>query len=332
MLNIAIDEATPFELLSPHELQEALGMTSGQAGQSVYLAGGCDLLDQLKTQWRTPRRVINLKALPGLRGIREQGNTITVGALTTLAEVEGDERLQVRLPALIRAAGRVATPQIRNMGTVGGNLLQDSRCPYYRGGWDCYRAGGKICHALLGVHTEHAIFGGSPCYTVTPSDLAPVLVALDAAVTVQKGDGVEALPASELFVAPQMDVRHMHRLYDGEVLTNVTLPVKPGQRSTFVKHTMRKTWDFAIASAAVAAVLRDDGVIHDCRVVYGGVAPTPWRNHSLEVALEGRRLDEKLISAAAQAAADGAQPLPGNAYKVALVRKLVHQALSELAA
>jgi xanthine dehydrogenase YagS FAD-binding subunit len=327
MLNIAIDEPMPFELISPHALDEVLGAAAGQA---VYLAGGCDLLDQLKNQWRTPSRVINLKALAELRGIREHGQTSIIGALTPLAEVENNQSIRTRLSALSAAAGQVATPQIRHVGTVGGNLLQDSRCPYYRNGWDCYRAGGSICHALAGSHTEHAIFGGSPCYTVTPSDLAPALVALDARVSVRKRDGVETMPAAKLFLSPREDIRHMHRLRDGEVLTEVVVPVKPEQRSIFVKCAMRKTWDFALASVAVAAVLQE-GVVHDCRVAYGGVAPVPWRDHAVEAVMKGRRLDGKLVSAAAQAAAEATQPLPGNEYKVALVQKLIRQALTELA-
>ncbi len=326
-MNIAIDEPMPFELISPNALDEALREAADQA---VYLAGGCDLLDQLKNQWRTPRRVINLKALAELRGIQEQDQAMIIGALTTLAEVENDQMVRTRLSALSRAAGRVATPQIRHVGTVGGNLLQDSRCTYYRNGWDCYRAGGGICHALAGTHTEHAIFGGSPCYTVTPSDLAPALVALDAVVSVRKRDGVETMPAAQLFLSPQKDIRHMHRLRDGEVLTEVVVPLKPEQRSTFVKYAMRKTWDFALASIAIAAVLQEE-VVHDCRVVYGGVAPIPWRDHAVEAVMEGRRLDGELVSAAAQVAAETAQPLPGNEYKLALVRKLVRQALTELA-
>lgn len=330
MLDIAIDEPMPFELSRPQGLDEALGIAAGQTAQAAYLAGGCDLLDQLKNQWRTPGRVINLKGIPGLRGIRAQQGAMTIGALTTLAEVEKDPGIRARLPALGMAAGRVATPQIRSLGTLGGNLLQDSRCPYYRGGWDCYRAGGSVCHAFEGIHTEHAIFGGSSCYTVTPSDLAPALVALDAVVSVRGTQGLEDIPAPELFLSPLADIRHMHRLRDGEILTAVTIPLRPGQRSTFIKDAMRKTWDFALASVSVAATLQD-GVLRDCRVVYGGVAATPWRSHAVEAVMEGRRLDGALISAAAQVAGDGAHPLPDNEYKVPLVRKLVHRALTELA-
>ena len=327
MFNIVIYEPKPFKLVNPPELDQAVALGGGQ--NVAFLAGGGDVLEQLKTRWRSPEVLINLKALQGLRGIQKTHGAVTVGALTTLSAIERDQELRAKLPALSLAASRVATPQIRNTGTVGGNLLQDSRCPYYRDGWDCLRAGGDVCHAALGIHTEHAIFGGWRCYTVTPSDLAPAVVALDGQVTIRGQDGTQTLSATELFLAPKTDLRHMHRLHNGEVLTEVIIPLKQERRSAFVKYAGRAAWDFALVSVAVAAVVKG-GTVRDCRIVLGGVAATPWRSSEAESVLEGAALTDRHIEAAAEAAVEAAEPLSGNAYKVPLVRKIVVQALREI--
>jgi len=328
MLDIAIDEPRPFTLVSPRGLDQAVAL--GASANAAFLAGGGELLDQLKTHWRSPEVLVNLKALPGLRGIHKQQGAVVIGALTTLSAIERDEDLRQQLPALCLAASRVATPQIRNMGTLGGNLLQDSRCPYYREGWDCLRAGGEVCHALLGIHTEHAIFGASQCHTVTPSDLAPAVVALDAELTIHTRAGPQTLPVAELFVAPQTDLRHMHRLHSGEVLTEVKIPLVQDRRSSFVKYATRGAWDFALVSVAASAAVRE-GTVQGCRIVLGGVAAVPWRSRAAESVLEGAALTDRNIEAAAEAAVATADPLSGNAYKVPLVRKAVAQVLREVA-
>jgi len=293
------------------------------------MAGGSDLLDQLKQHRRTPRYVINLKAIPDLRSLNVTGDRISIGALATLGELERHPELRRLCPALGLAASRVATPQIRNVGTLGGNLLQDSRCPYYRGPWNCYRAGGIQCDARHGVNQEHAIFGGNRCYTVSPSDTAPALVALGASVTV-RGTETREMPLEDLFMPPGDNITVMHRLTPGTVLSQISVPVRPGVRSTFIKYAMRNSWDFALAS--VAAALRiDGGVTRDVRIVLGGVAPTPWRSVDAERELEGKALDRVTIESAAQAAVVAARPLAHNEYKVALVTKLVRAALTELA-
>lgn len=293
------------------------------------MAGGSDLLDQLKQHKRTPRYVINLKSIPDLRSLSVTGDRISIGALATLGELERHAELRRLCPALGLAASRVATPQIRNVGTLGGNLLQDSRCPYYRGPWNCYRAGGIQCDARHGVNQEHAIFGGNRCYTVSPSDTAPALVALGASVTV-RGSETREMPLEELFMPPGDNITVMHRLTPGSVLSQISVPVRPGVRSTFVKYAMRNSWDFALAS--VAAALRiDGGVTRDVRIVLGGVAPIPWRSADAERELEGKALDRVRIESAAQAAVAAARPLAHNEYKIALVTKLVRAALTELA-
>ena len=327
---IAIDEPRSFELLAPSSIEQAMEWASHHGADAAFLAGGCDLLDQLKNQWSNPRYVINLKSIQGLKGISRGSSSLTIGALTTLGEIERSAVLKPALPGLVMAASRVATPQIRNVGTVGGNLLQDSRCPYYRGPWHCYRAGGIVCDAHHGINIEHAIFGGNRCFTVSPSDTAPMLVALDAAATIQSPRGRHEIPVADLFLSPKEDILHMHRLLKDEILTELRVPVTPGQRSTFIKHALRNAWDFALASVAVA-FNEQSGNARDCRIVLGGVAPVPWRSSAAEQVIEGNSLKPDTIEAAARAAVEGAEPLRYNEYKVGLVRKLVREALTELA-
>jgi xanthine dehydrogenase YagS FAD-binding subunit len=326
---IAADEPVAFELLSPHSLDEAVDLAARHGNDCALMAGGSDLLDQLKLQRRTPRYVINLKTVPGLRTLGFRGDHVSIGALTTLGELERSEELARACRALSLAASRVATPQIRNVGTLGGNLLQDSRCPYYRGPWYCYRAGGIQCDARHGMNQEHAIFGGNRCYTVSPSDTAPALVALEATAAIY-GTAAQQLPVADLFMPPGENVTVMHRVPQGSILSEVTVPVRAGTRSTFIKYAMRNAWDFAIASVAVAVRI-DAGLARDTRIVLGGVAPIPWRSADAEREVEGRRLDRTSIESAARAAIAGARPLAHNEYKVALVKKLVRTALEEMA-
>lgn len=230
---------------------------------------------------------------------------------------------------LVLAASRVATPQIRNRGTVGGNLLQDSRCPYYRGGFYCYRAGGLECYAHHGLNYEHAVFGGDRCWTVTPSDLAPVMVALDARVLLQSRGGTRTIPAHQLFTWPGDDILHVNIAHSGQILTGIEVPVRSGQRSIFIKNAPRNAWDFSRANVAVAVEMQG-GVCRNCRVVLGGVATTPWRRQGAERRLEGQTLSAAVIAAAADAAISGADPLPDSAYKVPLARQLVREPLTTL--
>jgi xanthine dehydrogenase YagS FAD-binding subunit len=327
---IAIDEPRSFELLAPSSIEQAMAWASHHGADAAFLAGGCDLLDQLKNQWSSPRHVINLKSIPGLKGINRGSGSLTIGALTPLGDIERSAALKPLLPGLVMAASRVATPQIRNVGTLGGNLLQDSRCPYYRGPWHCYRAGGIVCDAHHGINIEHAIFGGNRCFTVSPSDTAPMLVALDATAQIQSPRGQYEIPVADLFLSPKEDILHMHRLLKDEILTELRVPTPLGQRSTFIKHALRNAWDFALASVA-AVFIEQSGNARDCRIVLGGVAPVPWRSYAAEAVIEGRTLKPDVIEAAARAAVEGAEPLRYNEYKVGLARKLVREALTELA-
>jgi xanthine dehydrogenase YagS FAD-binding subunit len=329
-LAIVFDEPAPFKLLAPKTLDEASELSAQHGTNAALLAGGCDLLDQLKHNWRRPAYVINLKGIDGLKGTSKDSNQLKIGALTQLDEVEHDPVIANLFPALQMSAHRVATPQIRNMGTFGGNLLQDSRCSYYRSGFNCYRAGGIVCDAHHGLNAYHAIVGGDRCYTVTPSDLAPVIVALDATLTIRSPGRSDELRAAELFVPPSRNIRRMTCLEPGQILTEIAIPIVPGGRSTFVKYAVRNTWDFGLASVAISTRY-SGGKYNGWSVVFGSLAAVPWRSRGVEEALEGAPLNDQTIEAAANAAFTDAEPLSHNEYKLALSRKLLREALGNLA-
>jgi xanthine dehydrogenase YagS FAD-binding subunit len=326
----------------------------------MYLAGGGDVVDVVKRHLARPSMLLDLKRIPALRGIKANPTapqpSITLGSLTTLRELAEDENVRRYLPALAAAALRVATPQIRNIGTLGGNLLQENRCPYYRGPWHCYRHGGMHCYAHHGFHREHAIFAGDRCYVVSPSDLAPVIVAGNALVHVHGRKGPRTMDAEELFVPASRNLMRMHTLDDGEVLTavefrvreapqprerdphdrgirgtNMPIPTQKRFPSVFIKYAMRNSFDFALASVAVF-LDRDGRRVNRCRIALGGVAATPYRPRDAEQVVTGNLLTDEVIHAAGRAAVKGAEPLALNEYKIGLVEKLVTQALQELSA
>jgi len=330
MPDIAINEPVPFEFHAPTKIEDALALARRHSGRFSYLAGGCDLLDMLKRQWNTSEHVIDLKGIDGLRGITRNAGHVRVGALTKLVEVQQSDLID-GLRALKEAAARVASPQIRNMGTVGGNVLQDSRCPYYRGPFFCYRHGGIVCDAHHGINTEHAIFGGDRCFTVTPSDLAPVVLALDGIIHLHDANGERKLTAAQLFVSPSQDIMTLHSLRNGPILTAMEFGLRPDQRSHFIKETVRNSWDFARASVAVSLEWRA-GRAHNVHIVLGAVAAIPWRAKAAERVVEGSSVDEATIGQAVEASVQGAQALKYNAYKIGLTRKLVRQALTEVIA
>jgi xanthine dehydrogenase YagS FAD-binding subunit len=321
---IGIDEPASFRLLQPKSLEEAVRMLEEHGPDAVALAGGCDILEKIKTQWIRPNYVINLKPVLS-KQVGTDGRTIGAGA--TVAQVAKN----VSLPnALRQAAARVATPQIRNVGTLGGNILQDSRCPYYRGNWHCYRAGGITCDAVRGFTHEHALWGGERCYTVSPSDTAVALVALNASAEIFSGKDKFASPLFEIFALPSFDITSMHKLKPGEVLTGINLPASgPGSQSAFRKAAMRESWDFALSSVAIACEMEGD-VCREARVVLGAVAPIPWRAREAEDVLRGARIQDR-IEDAVVAAVNGAEPLAHNHYKIGLVKNLVRECLNEIA-
>lgn len=321
---IGIDEPASFKLLQPKSLEEAARMLQEHGAQAVALAGGCDVFEKIKTQWIRPGYVVNLKGV-----LSKDLSAAQLGAGATVAQVAKNAALP---NALRQAAIRVATPQIRNMGTLGGNILQDSRCPYYRGPWHCYRAGGLTCDAVRGYTHEHALFGGERCFTVTPSDTAVALVALDAEAEIYslEKNGTHRARLADIFALPSYDITRMHKLKQDELLTNVVLPSQgTGARSAFRKAAMREAWDFALASVAVHCEMEGD-ICRSARVVLGAVAPTPWRAFDAEAALTGGKLRDR-IEDAVRVSVNGAEPLTHNHYKIGLIKNLLRECLEEIA-
>ncbi len=318
-----------FKYARPASLKEALMSLDG--GKNLIHAGGTDLIGCLREQVFEVDRVVSLSKLDELRGIETTSNGgLRIGAMTTLADVAGNEIVRERYAALAEAAEVVASPQLRNQGTLGGNLCQKPRCWYYRGDFDCLRKGGEMCFAYEGENQYHCIFGGDTCYIVHPSDTAPALVALGAVVRIAGGGSSRSLAVENLHTPTSKDPTGEIELEPGEVVTDIVLPApKPNSRSTYRKVRARASWDFALVS--VALNLRFEGAtVVEANVVLGGVAPVPWRARLCEAAIIGSELGDSMIAEAGRAAVQGAEPLTHNAYKVDLVEGLVVDQLQAL--
>jgi xanthine dehydrogenase YagS FAD-binding subunit len=290
-------------------------------------AGGSDLLGCLRDRVFDCTKVVSLSGVETLRGIAANGAGLRIGALTRVAEVAVNPLIRERYAVLAQAAEAVASPQLRNQGTIGGNLCQKPRCWYYRGDFHCKRKGGNTCYALAGENQYHCILGGVGCYIVHPSDTAPALVALDATVRIAGRDGTRTVPIEAFHVSPRDDVQRETVLQAGEIVTAIDIPAPPrGFRSSYRKVRARGSWDFALAGVALA--LRFDGrTVAGARVALSGAAPVPWRAHAVEQAIVGKRLTPEVAARAGEAAVDGATPLKRNGYKVPLFRNLVREAL-----
>lgn len=326
----------PFEYVSPTTVEEALSLL-GQTGDGTtqLLAGGTDLLTLMKTDIMAPSRLVNLKRLAGVpSGIAETDQGLTLGALTPLTELEMHPIIRRHYPLLAQAAAVAATPQLRNMATLGGNLLQRPRCWYFRNPrLHCWLKGGETCPAYTGENALHALFGDGPCYAVHPSDIAPALLALDAEVRLRGQNEERVLPLAELFALPVAEQRTETVVRGDELLLSVRLPPLPdGTRSTYLKAMDRQVWAFALVG--VAAVVRvGNGAarqIEDARLILSGVAPIPWRAVAAEGELMGAEVNTALFVRAAEAALAGATPLQHNAYKLPLARVLIQRALATL--
>lgn len=322
----------PFALIRPQSLSTARTRVLEQPGARVFRAGGVDLIDRLKEGIDAPTELVELASLQGevgqkLRALQGGAEGWEIGALVTLAQLERLEDLQGGYQALRMAAGSAATPGIRNMATVGGNLLQRPRCWYFRAAdLNCLKKGGSACLAVAGENKYHAIFGGGPSFIVHPSTLACALVALDASVEIE-GDAARRIPISELFVGPKEDPRREHSLAAGEVLVRVVVPASnAGRRSHYVAVKEKQSHDWPLVEAAVSLRI-EGGRIEDARVVLGHVAPVPWRSAAAEEVLKGKAPDVALLASAAAAATTAARPLKHNGYKVALVNGLLREAL-----
>ena len=320
-----------FSYARPKALGDALKLLKNN---TVALAGGTDLITLVRHGIARPDALVDLTGIEGLRGItREKGRGISIGALTPLSDLEHSAELAKSLPIVPESLRDAATPQIRNMGTVGGNLLQRNRCWYFRDeGVPCWLKGGTRCFAVDGENRYHAVIGAHQCWMVSPSDLAPALIACDAEIEIASSIGKRRMKLADLFVAPHGRERREHSLRAGELITAVRIPEGATlRRGTYQKAMERKAWSFAIVSVAASARLKD-GKASDVRLVLGGVAPVPWRVPAAEKLLEGSALDDNACRAAADALLDAAEPLRDNGYKVTLARELVRRALRSLAA
>ncbi len=318
-----------FDHVSAGSASEAVArLAEGAPSGTHIIAGGTDLLTLMKAGLLAPERLIDLKPARALRFLRfAEDGALRIGALTTLADLERDAEVARRLPILPQAVSDAATPQLRAMATVGGNLLQRPRCWYFRGPYPCWLKGGDNCFAWNGENKYHAILGTGHCKAVHPSDLAPALVALDAEVVLEGPAGQRTVPVEAFLVAPDENARIEHRLTPGEVIVEVRVPAQPAAaRGVYLKMMDRQAWAFALTSAAAQVAVRDGRVEH-ARLVLGGVANIPWRAHAAEALLMGQLLTPELAAQAAERALADAQPLAHNGYKVPQARELARRAL-----
>jgi len=319
-----------FELFQPATTEDALGLTARYGSDAWVLAGGLDSFDWLKDRIRKPKYVIDLSQIKELRGIRAaEGGGIEIGAMTTLTEVVRHPTVREKFSILSEGAEAAASPQIRNQGTIGGNVSQDTRCWYYRGGWKCYRAGGNICFAdtPTAVNREHAILGADRCVAVNPSDTAPALIVLDSKMVIRGPKGERVLDAEEYFIGPDMDIMRMNVLQPGELLTAIRIPATwAGTQFYFEKVRDRQVWDFPLVNVASAAVFTN-GNIERIRIAVNGVAARPLRLKAVESAITGKPRNAATADMAGAMAIAGAEPLRYNGYKIPLMRNLVKRAI-----
>ena len=323
----------PFAFVEPTSLDEVIRQLTAGRSQARLIAGGSDLLGELKDDVVSYERLVSLAGVEELRHIREEGGGLRLGALVTVTQLEYEPRLRGPYRILAEAARSVATPEIRAQGTLGGNLCQRPRCLYYRHALTpCLKKGGADCPAVESPYQAYlSIMGGQGCYSVHASDLAPPLMTLGAQVSVAGPSGVRTLPLEQFFVGPEQDARRENVLAPDEVLTAVTLPAAPpGWRGTYVKARERTAGDFPVVSVAVGYAL-DAGRIRQARLVLGGVAPVPWRSQAGEAVLEDQPPSAALAARAAAAAMASAQPLSHNAFKVEIGRASVERAIIAVA-
>ena len=310
----------------------ALSQQARREGKvAAFNGGGSDLLGLVKERIVSPDVLVNLRTIKGLDDVSSSRGMTNVGGLITLDALSRDPKIRRDYTVLAEAAETVATPQIRNFGTLAGNVCQRPWCWYFRNGFPCYKAGGNQCFSVTGENQFHAIFGGGPSFIVHPSDTATALMALDATFRIEGPAGERFVPATNFFVLPQRTPARENILADDEMLVGVELPApRPGSRSVYHKVLDREAWTHAVVSAAIVLEM-DKGVCRSARIVLGGVAPIPWRVPSAETLLIGQRVTPELAAQVAETALAGANPLRNNAYKVPLTKTIVRRTVLELA-
>jgi xanthine dehydrogenase YagS FAD-binding subunit len=327
------DVMAAFELYQPSSVADAQKLLEKHGSEAWVLAGGLDSFDWLKDRIRKPKFLVDLSGIEELRGVRAAGNSasdgIEIGAMTTLTEVVNHPIIQQKYALLAQAAELVASPQIRNQGTIGGNVSQDTRCWYYRAGWPCYRAGGNVCYADTpeGRNREHAILQAERCVAVNPSDSAPALIALDAKFVIRTSQGERVVDAEDYFVGPDIDITRFHILQPGDLLTLIRIPSTwAGAQFYFEKIRDRNVWDFPLMNVASAMVTSGDN-IERIRIAVNGAAARPLRLKMVEDAVRGKPCNAATGEMAGKLAVHGAVPLQFNAYKIPLMRNLVKRAI-----
>jgi xanthine dehydrogenase YagS FAD-binding subunit len=322
-----------FELFQPTSVADAQKLLAQHGPDAWVLAGGLDSFDWLKDRIKKPKAVVDLSGIQELRGVRATGNNasdgVEIGAMTTLTEVVNHPIIKQKYGLLAQAAEVVASPQIRNQGTLGGNVSQDTRCWYYRSGWPCYRAGGNICYADTpeGRNREHAILHADRCVAVNPSDSAPALIALDAKFVIRTRKGERVVDAEDYFIGPDIDITRLHILQPGDLLTAIRIPSTwAGAQFYFEKIRDRNVWDFPLMNVASAMVTSGDR-IDRIRISVNGAAARPLRLKAVEDAVLGKPRNAATGEMAGRVAVDGAVPLQFNAYKIPLMRNLVKRAI-----
>jgi xanthine dehydrogenase YagS FAD-binding subunit len=316
-----------FEYVYPKNVESIPKILTKGNGQALLYAGGTDVLARMKEGIDKPQQVINLKAVRELDYIKDDGESYRIGATTRLVELIRHESLQ-KLSGLITAAKSIGSIQLRNMGTVGGNLCQRPRCWYFRGRhFPCLRKKGEICFAVDGENKYHCILGGDPCFIVHPSDLAPALITLDARVSILGPEGQKEVKLEEFFVLPATDPTRETILSPQEIVTEVIIPHKQ-VKSYYLKHKERESLDFALVSIAIAGNV-NNGRLSNVRIALGGVAPMPWRARKAEMVLDGQPINGSLFEKAADAELGDAFPLAQNEFKIYLTKNLLKRALGE---
>jgi xanthine dehydrogenase YagS FAD-binding subunit len=328
------DMMPAFELYQPTQVPDALALLNRFGKDGWKLAGGNDSLSWFKERAKRPKAVIDITGIAELRGIKETPDGLEIGALTTLSEIERSPVVRAQYRVLSDAARRVASPQIRNTGSIGGNVSQDARCLYYRYGLPCYRAGGNTCFADTpeGVNREHALFDSDRCVAVSPSDTAPALVALDAKFVIRGSKGERVISAEEFFIGPKTDITHLTSVQPEELLTAIRIPKAwAGAHFYFEKVADRESWDFALVNVA-AAIVVSNGVIERSRVAAGGVSAVPRRLIVVEEVIQGKPQGADIAKLAGQSAVRGARPLNYNQFKIPLMANLVTRAVRDATA
>jgi xanthine dehydrogenase YagS FAD-binding subunit len=328
-MSVIRDIMPAFDLLQPSSAADAQHLLQQHGEDAWIMAGGLDSFDWLKDRIKRPKVLVDLSGVAELRGIRTTDGGIEIGALTTLTEIVKHPVIREHYGLLAEAAELIASPQIRNQGTIGGNVSQDTRCWYYRGGWPCYRAGGNICYAdtPTGRNREHAILHAERCVAVNPSDSAPALIALDAKFVIQTSKGERIVDAEDYFIGPDIDITRLHILKPGDLLTAIRIPSTwAGARFYFEKVRDRNVWDFPLMNVASAMHVSGD-TIEGIRLAVNGAAARPLRLKAVEDAVRGKAATPATGEMAGKLAVEGAVPLQFNAYKIPLMRNLVKRAI-----